>query len=380
MSIEHGQLKASEIEKRNLLKKEKPLVYKKVMQFDEKVKKGESIAIIQFQYNYICNFKCEHCCTEKMQHLQYTAEVKNKKRYFKLDDVRELSRQADEMGLSTFVITGGEPLLFKDLDELVKAVDPNKFWLVMDTNGWFLDDEKARHLKAIGVDKIQLSLDGADAKTHDTFRRQAGSWERCIKAIRACQKAELHLILSTVVWKGRPRSPEFIEFLEMAKGLGVGTFVAYAKPIGAYEGRYEQMVTPEDEATIRELEKRYDVFTHLTPSYGMDIGCIAVKRMVSITRYGDVLPCPYVHVSLGNFFEEPLWDIINRGLNIKWFDPKIKMPCLVGVDRCFIEKVVRPTYGEAEIPLPYDKIFTNGDYIDPRKVKILNYSNSRKTS
>jgi len=369
MSIQQKQFKPAEMEKRSWLKYYKPHVFDKVIQFNEKISRGEGIPIIQFQYSYICNFKCEHCCTEKMQNIQYATELKKGKRYFKLDDVRELSRQADEMGLSTFVITGGEPLLFKDLDELVEAIDPDKFWIVMDSNGWLLDGKKAGHLKDIGIDKIQLSLDGADAPTHDTFRRQEGSWERCIKAIEACKKADLHIILQTVVWKGRAKSKEFHDFLEMAKGLGVGTYVAYAKPIGAYEGRYDQMITPEDEAAMCELEKQYDVFTHLTPSYGMDIGCIAVKRMVSVTRYGDVMPCPYMHVSLGNFFKESLKDIVNRGLNIKWFDPKVKMPCIAGTNRDFIEQVLSPTYGDVEIPIRYDKVFTVEDYVDAGKEK-----------
>jgi len=361
--------KQSEMNRRNRLKKEKPHVYSKVIKFNKKISCGEGVPIIQFQYDYTCNFKCEHCCTEKMQNIQYTTERKKGKRYFKMDDIRELSRQADEMGLSTFVITGGEPLIFPDFDDIVKAIDPRKFWIVSDTNGWFLDDEKAKHLKDIGVDKIQLSLDGADAQTHDAFRRQGGSWERCIRAIKSCKKAGLRVILSTVVWKDRAKSKEFHDFLELAKELGVGTYVAYAKPIGAYEGRYDQMVTPEDEAHIRELEKQYDVFTHLTPSYGMDMGCIAVKRMVSVTRYGDVMPCPYMHISLGNFFEEPLKDIVNRGLNIKWFNPKVKMPCLMGTDRIFVDRVLSPTRGDVEIPVRYDKIFAVGDYVDPSKEK-----------
>jgi len=49
------------------------------------------------------------------------------------------------------------------------------------------------------------------------------------------------------------------------------------------------------------------------------MGCIGVKGMISITQYGDVQPCPYIHVSIGNVFDEPLSNIIQRGLNIKWF-------------------------------------------------------------
>ena len=58
--------------------------------------------------------------------------------------------------------------------------------------------------------------------------------------------------------------------------------------------------------------------------------------MVSITKYGDVMPCPYIHTSLGNFFEEPLKDIISRGLNIKHFGRFVDT-CLIAEDIEFIE-------------------------------------------
>jgi MoaA/NifB/PqqE/SkfB family radical SAM enzyme len=368
--VKFGVTKFEENKRRDFLKHHKPKVYEKVMRFNDKLARGEGVPIIQFQYNYQCNLRCRHCSIEKFQ-MKRKDERESGRRYFLMDDVRELSRQADEMGLSTIVITGGEPLSFKDFDELVAAIDPEKFWIVSDTNGWFLDDERARHLKSIGVDKIQLSLDGADPETHDSFRRQPGSWQRAINAVKACQKAGLHIILSTVVWKDRPDSKEFHDFLEMAKELGVGTYVTYAKPTGAFEGRYDQLVTPEDTDYIRMLEQKYDVFTHMTPSYGMDIGCIAVKRILPITRYGDVLPCPYIPISLGNFFEESLKEIVDRGLNLKWFDPKVKMPCICGEDRYFIDMVMSKTWGDVKVPVRYSEIFTASDYVHPEKEKSL---------
>jgi len=111
-----------------------------------------------------------------------------------------------------------------------------------------------------------------------------------------------------------------------------------------------------------ELEKKYNVFTHLTPSYGLDLGCIAVKRMVSITKYGDVMPCPYIHVSLGNFFEEPLKDIIDRGMKIKYFGKHVGT-CLIAEDRKFInDYVVKKIYGKP-LPVPYAEVFTSKDFI-----------------
>jgi MoaA/NifB/PqqE/SkfB family radical SAM enzyme len=357
MSTEQGQLKPEETEKRNLLKKEKPYVHEKIMRFDEKVKKGESIAILQFQYDYRCNFHCQHCDVTKIQ-------AKNKNRFFAPNDVKELSRQADEMELAHIVITGGEPLVFPDFDDIVKAINPQKFYITSDTNGWFLDAKKANHLKSIGVDKIQLSLDSLSAAEHDEFRRKRGSHERAIRAIDAALNAELNIIIQTVVTKQRVRSSEFIEFLEFLNGKGVGVFVTYAKPVGDWEGNFDVLVNRDDMDYMRELEKKYNVFTHLTPSYGLNLGCIAVKRMVSITKYGDVMPCPYIHVSLGNFFEEPLKDIIERGMNIRYFG-KYCDTCLIAEDRKFInEYVVKKIYGKP-LPVPYSEIFTSkDDFID----------------
>jgi len=186
MNIPGKQLKTGEEEKRNQLKREKPYVYEKIMGYDEKVKKGESIAILQFQYDYTCNFRCRHCSVKRFQ-------GKKKGRFFTPDDVKELSRQADEMGLAHIVITGGEPLIFPELDAIVQAIDPGKFYITSDTNGWGLDIRRAKHLKSIGVDKIQLSLDSLDPAEHDSFRRKDKSHERALRAIDAAQDAGLKI-------------------------------------------------------------------------------------------------------------------------------------------------------------------------------------------
>ena len=349
-----GDLKPRENDRRSKLQREKPRVYEKVIRFKEKIERGESIAIIQFQYDYRCNFRCEHCSVKRFQ-------GEKGGRHFTLPDVAELARQADEMGLANFVITGGEPLVFPDFDQLVEAIDPSRFYLVSDTNGWLLDDRKAKHLKAIGVDKIQLSLDSLNAAEHDAFRHAPGSHARALRAIDAALDAGLNIILSTVVTHQRIRSDEFIEYLEFAKSKGVGTFVTYAKPVGSWEGNYDVLVTRDDMRFMNELEKKYDVFTHLTPSYGMDLGCIAVKRMISVTKYGDVMPCPYIHVSLGNFFDEPLKKIVERGMNIRHFGRHVDT-CLIAESRPFIRKYIEPTYGR-ELPVPWNDIFHEEDLI-----------------
>jgi MoaA/NifB/PqqE/SkfB family radical SAM enzyme len=352
-SMPGKELRKDETDKRSKLKLEKPHVYEKIMKFDEKVKRGESIAIIQFQYDYTCNFRCLHCSVKKFQ-------GKKEDRFFTINDVRELSKQADEMGLAHFVITGGEPLVFPDFDAIVEAIDPDKFYITSDTNGWYLDIERAKHLKSIGIEKIQLSVDSLNAEEHDNFRRATGSHKRAMRAVDATLEAGMNIIIQTVVTKQRLRTDEFINFIEYFNRKGVGVFVTYAKPVGSWEGNFDVLIDRDDMNYLRELEKEYNVFTHLTPSYGLDLGCIAVKRMISITKYGDVMPCPYIHTSLGNFFKEPLIDIVRRGMGIKYFGEHVDT-CLIAEDRDFINKyVVGRIYGKP-LPVPCSEVFTDED-------------------
>lgn len=346
-------LKPAETDNRNKLKEEKPYVYEKMIKLEEKYKRGESIAIIQFQYNYVCNFKCEHCSIEPFQ-------GKSNKKSFTMDDVRNLSRQADELGLARFVITGGEPMIFKDMDDLVAAIDPQKFYINCDTNGWFLNKEKAEHLKSIGIDRIQLSVDSLIPEEHDNFRNQKGAHARALAAVDIVKDAGLGIFIQTVVTKQRLHSDEFINFVEYFNKKDVGVFVSYAKPVGAWEGHYEGLVDRADMAYMEELEKKYNLFTHLTPGYGLEMGCIAVKGMISVTQYGDVLPCPYIHISIGNVFEEPLKDVLERGKSIKFFGEYVDT-CSIAEDRNFIENyIAKKVYGKS-LPVPASEVFTEAD-------------------
>jgi MoaA/NifB/PqqE/SkfB family radical SAM enzyme len=347
------ELKPEEFQKRQKLREEKPRVFEKVMKFEEKLKAGESIAIIQFQYNYTCNFRCQHCSVKRFQGTKGG-------RTFTMADVKKLSRQADDLGLARFVITGGEPLVFKDFDALVKAIGPQKFYINCDTNGWFLDKKRARHLKSIGVDRIQLSIDSLDANSHDNFRRAKGSHKRAIKAVDAALDAGLDIFIQTLVTKQRLKTDEFIKFIEYFNKKGIGVFVTYAKPVGAWEGNFDVLVDKDDMDYMEKLEKRYNVFTHLTPAYGLNLGCIAVKGMVSVTQYGDVLPCPYIHISIGNVFKEPLKDIIQRGLKIKYFGEHVNT-CLIAQDRDFINKYIVNKVYNKPLPVPCCEVFTDED-------------------
>jgi len=347
--MSESKLSSAEQGRRNSLKEKKPYVYEKIQKFEEKLRRGESIAIIQMQYNYACNFHCTHCSIKRFRGV-------NSNHSMNPDDVRELARQADELGLARFVITGGEPLVFPDFDEVVAAIDPQKFYINVDTNGWFLDEERAQHLIDIGVDRVQLSIDSLEEEGHDAFRAHDGSYERTMRAVDACQKVGLDIFIQTVVTKQRLHSDEFIKFVEYFNGRGIKVFVSFAKPVGAWEGQYDIMIDDEDLKFFNTLEQKYDLCSHLTPGYGLNMGCIAVKGMFSITQYGDVLPCPYIHISIGNIFNEPLKDIIERGYSIKYFGEHVDC-CTIAQDKDFICKYVEKCIYDHELPVNSDEVF-----------------------
>ena len=338
---------------RDYLRLTKPYVYEKVSKFAGKYARGESIAIIQLQYRYICNMLCEHCSIEAYQ------KNASGKKSLAPADVAQLAKQADEMGLARFVISGGEPTIFPDLDELVAAIDPEKFYINSDSNGYLLA-EKAEHMKKIGIDRIQLSIDSLDPEEHDAFRHKPGAWKRAMEGIDECQKIGLPLYIQTVVTKQRLYSDEFIQFLEYFNKRGLNVFVSFAKPVGAYAGHYESMIDDKDLEYERQLEKKYRLCTHLTPGYGLNMGCIGVKGFVSVTQYGDVQPCPYFHCSIGNLFEQQFQDIIRTGMNIKYFGEQVDT-CLMAADVDWVKKYVADKIYDKPVPVPYDQVFSEED-------------------
>lgn len=294
------------------------------------------------------------------RHKEKVFKIEDMRRKIDLDDIRELSRQADELGLARFVITGGEPLVMKDFDEVVAAIDPEKHYIITDTNGWFLDDERARHIKSIGVEKVQLSLDSMIEADHDNFRNKRGSYKRVMRAVDASLDAGLNLLLSTVLVKGRAQTEEFREMCEFATQRGVGLYVSYAKPTGSCSDHPEFVIDKQDADILRELEKDYNVFTHMTPTYGSFKGCITVKGIITVTSTFEVTPCPYIDMSLGNLRETPLKEILARGMRNPWLGP-YRPDCIIGEDPKFIKLHAEKTAGVTQLPVPWGQGFSDAD-------------------
>ncbi|MDR2626333.1 MAG: radical SAM protein [Zoogloeaceae bacterium] len=364
MNAPKSPLTLAEQERRNDLAQRKPHVAAKLARIAEMEERGEISPIIRLEKSYLCNFRCSHCSAEYYmdRHLGKVLKVVDARHKMDPADIRRLSREADELGLARFAITGGEPLVMKDFDAVVAAIDPDRHYVVTDTNGWFLDHARARHLQAIGVDKVQLSLDHIIEAEHDRFRNKPGSWKRVMRAIDASLEAGLNLLLATVLVRNAASTPEFRALCRFATERGVALYVSYAKPTGACSAHPELVISKKDADTLRELEKEYRVFTHMTPSYGSFKGCITMKGILTVTSTLEVTPCPYIDMSLGNLAETPLKEILARGMKNPWVGPH-RPDCIIGEDPDFIQLHADKTRNVKFLPLPWGKGFSEHDVL-----------------
>lgn len=334
--------------KRKKLKREKPLVYEKIIKLADMEKRGECTSRIDIGYNYACNLKCKHCMANTFH---------KKGRSLTLADLHNIAEQADALGWCQFNISGGEPLILRNFDEVLEALMPEKFHIGISTNGYFLTAEKAKHLKSIGLDKVMISLDSYDEALHNANRAREGAYKKAINAIWNSHNAGLDTIIQTVITHQNARTENTIKLAKFAQENGFSLDLVIAKAIGQWEGLHEILIDAEDAKFLRELNKEYpcarrDVFS----SYGMRGGCGILKKCFHISQFGDVFPCVFMHITIGNVFKDSLKTIVDRGMKIKYFK-NFSPICLSGENRFFIKKYMSRSYGKP-LPVDYREIFT----------------------
>ena len=87
---------------------------------------------------------------------------------------------------------------------------------------------------------------------------------------------------------------------------------------------------------LKFLETENNVFTHMTPSYGQPGRCITVKGINTINHDGELIPCPYMDLSLGNITKESLATVLERGMKNEWLGP-YRDECIIGEHPEFIQ-------------------------------------------
>lgn len=356
-------LSLMEKNKRRDQSQRRPRVHEKIQQYFKGMLDGQISPILRLKINRsLCNFHCAHCCEEPYmsRDLKKRTGAIDPRPQMTLDDYRKLSQQADEYGIFRFVLTGGEALLDKNLDQLIEALDPMKHLIILDTNGWTFDEDKAKWFAGLGGYKAQISLDSMIEDEHDQFRGKKGSYQRVMRALDAAKKANLELLISTCIVKDRVFCDEFLSMCAYCKHNDIPLYVTLAKPVGTAREQAAWVCQKKDVDQLKFLENRYNVFTHMSPSYGQPGRCITVKGINTVNHDGEIIPCPYMDLSIGNVTREPLSVILERGMFNSWLGP-YRDECIIGEHQGFIEfhnKAVSDYLDVSPLlPVPYEHGF-----------------------
>jgi radical SAM protein with 4Fe4S-binding SPASM domain len=251
------------------------------------------------------------------------------------------------------ILTGGEPLLRRDIWDVAGYAAEKRFTTVFGTNGVLLREKEARLMREHRVLGASISLDSTDRDKHDAFRRLPGAWDGAVRATRvlADEGLDFSLHMSVTDWNvgevpamidlarelgarvlnffflvrtGRGRDltdidaaayEDILTYLAKAQGAGQGPpgFVrrllgmAEAAPAEKFEDPWSTPVGEADGLLIRAKCAPHfrRILWQLNPSSPLlknyaHGSCPAGKYYCRITPEGDVTPCPYMPVSAGN--------------------------------------------------------------------------------
>jgi MoaA/NifB/PqqE/SkfB family radical SAM enzyme len=349
--------------KRKDQSQKRPRVHKKIQDYFDNMIDGAISPILRLKINRsACNMQCQHCCEEPYmtRDLVKRTGAKDPRPQMTLKDYKKLSDECDELGLFRFVITGGEALLDKGLGDLITVLDPIKHLIILDTNGYYFDEAKARWFADLGGYKVQVSLDSFIQEEHDSFRRTPGAYDKAIRAFKAAKDADLELLLSTCLVRDRVFSKEFEDLIAYCSEESIPLYVTLAKPVGSGREHLDWVCTKKDVDQLKLLEDKYNIFTHMTPNYGQPGKCITVKGINTVNHDGEIIPCPYMDLSIGNVTKEPLKDILSRGMMNKWLGP-YRDECIIGENFDFIDFHNKAVEDHLKIspylPVPYESGF-----------------------
>ncbi|MBI5406979.1 MAG: radical SAM protein [Nitrospirae bacterium] len=220
------------------------------------------------------------------------------------------------------VLTGGEPLLYKHTIEFARYASTKGLMVVVGTNGLLLDDTTVKRLRESGVSGVGLSLDSLDPAQHDSFRGLPGAWKRTVDAIGRCRRHglqfQIHNSVTSFNWR---EVPQIVEFAHQQGARVVNFFFMVCT------GRGEELtdITPEQYeevlSTLIDLQGKYpgmlirarcaphfkrtayqkDPHSPITKAEGyLGGGCLAGSHYCRIAPDGEITPCPYMSLSVGN--------------------------------------------------------------------------------
>ena len=281
-----------------------------------------------------CNLKCSHCYINagngKLQNELTTQEGKR------------LIDQISEVSHPLLILSGGEPLMRSDIFELIEYGASKGLKMGLGSNGSLIDDKIARKIKDAGIATVSISIDSNISSQHDEFRGVAGAWEKAVNACKALRKNNVLVQVNTTLTHENYNQIDNI--MALAESIGVENFhLFFLVPTGRgttladiSPQKYEDMITKTfakvSKHTLNVRPSCAPQFMRIAKGMGLDMrqwirGCIAGMYYCRIYPNGDVTPCPYLPIKLGNVREQSFKDI---WLNSPVFKSLRNPDCLKG--------------------------------------------------
>ncbi|NMB77758.1 MAG: radical SAM protein [Methanomicrobiales archaeon] len=274
--------------------------------------------IISWNVTLRCPLACSHCYVD--------AGGREAARVLSTGEAIRVLDGINKTGSPVVVLSGGEPLMRDDLDEIARYGTKLGLRMVLGTSGYFLNPGRAEQLKASGIRAAAISLDAATPQEHDALRGVSGSWERAVRAIRSCRDAGIAVQINMTSL--RPDAGDVESVVRLGKELGVRDYQVFF-PVPTGRARDTPPVSPQayEEVIKKVLLAHRDGDVNLRPTCAPQFrriatelgitnpawgrGCIAGITYCRIYANGDVTPCPYLPVTAGNVRDMPFDEIWN---------------------------------------------------------------------
>ena len=293
--------------------------------------------VVSWNLTYRCNLACEHCYLDAggtplvgTENFADRSELGTEECFRVID---ELAAFAPEC---VTILTGGEPLLRRDILEIVRRASERGLWVVVGTNGVSITENLARRLAEAGARGLSLSLDALDPDRHDRFRRVRGAWQNTVEGAEILNRTGLPFIVQTTAGSHNIGELEAIADFAHDRLAAKVWNLYFLVPTG--RGQFVSDITPAqyDEVlgSLYRIQTKYTrrmlVNAKCAPHYiktvletaGVETGlsqirtysggaggCPAGTHYMGIRPNGDVTPCPYLPVFAGNLRRSPLADL-----------------------------------------------------------------------
>lgn len=205
-----------------------------------------------------CNLRCRHCYTGARHRTDGMHPPAMDTGLF-----RDIVRRAKQLGVSYVKLSGGEPLLHPRIGEILEIAGRERIGVVLSTNGVLCTPSLVRELSRIRLRGVSVSLDGADAETHEWVRGETGCFDKTLRGIRTLADAGLFPNIAMVILRRNIRQLGTVVRLAESLGASSVTF-NLAQPTGRGAALQDDGEFPEIGELI-ELEERVRELSRGTP-------------------------------------------------------------------------------------------------------------------